>query len=372
MYVVAIGMFGLHSSEVIMRRSTRNAVIASASGLLILSGCGEKQNVKDTKANQLVEVATSEYQWTGVAVSREGRIFVNYPRWSRAIPMSVGEVAPSCEVEPYPDGEWNEWEAGVSVGDHFVCVQSVYIDDDDDLWILDAASPMLQGVVAGGPKLVRIDLTRDEVVQTILFDSTIAGPSSYLNDVRVDTETKTAYITDSGAGAIIVVDLATRESRRLLGDHFSTMAEKVTLTIAGNPLPIKVHSDGIALDAEGEWLYYQALTGRNLYRISTRKLRDPLIAADELPAFVEHIGESGASDGLLFADGYVYLTSIEHNAIRRVDQGGEVETVVQDSLLEWPDSFSRGPGGTIYVTTSRIGYPPHEQPYRLFKFVPSL
>ncbi len=31
---------------------------------------------------QLKEIARSDKLWTGVAVSREGRIFVNYPRWS--------------------------------------------------------------------------------------------------------------------------------------------------------------------------------------------------------------------------------------------------------------------------------------------------
>jgi sugar lactone lactonase YvrE len=361
----------MYSSEVAMKRIVGILLIASSACCLHLSECGEGRNEPDMKAYRLVEVATSDMQWTGVAVSREGRIFVNYPRWSRSIPFSVGEMLKPGDVRPYPDQEWNVWDPSLSPMNRFVCVQSVYIDDNDDLWILDPASPMLQGVVTGGPKLVKVDLSSDEVVQTFLFDSTIAGRNSYLNDVRVDTEKGVAYITDSGTGAIIVTDLATGENRRLLETHHSTRAEQIELTIAGNPFPIVVHSDGIALDVKGGCLYYQALTGRNLYRIETKRLLDRTIPEGELPDFVEHVGTFGASDGLLFMNGHVYLTSIEQNAIKRVDTVGEALIAVQDSLLEWPDSFSRGPGGSIYVTTSRIGFPPRERPCRLFKLVPS-
>ena len=83
----------------------------------------------------------------------------------------------------------------------------------------------------GGPKLVCVDLTRDEVVQTILFPPDVALPTTYLNDVRFDLrrgETGAAFITDSsdqGPNGIVVVDLATGESWRRLHEHSSTKAE---------------------------------------------------------------------------------------------------------------------------------------------------
>ena len=39
---------------------------------------------------RLVQMAESPNQWTGIAVSKAGRVFVNFPRWSPSIPMSVG------------------------------------------------------------------------------------------------------------------------------------------------------------------------------------------------------------------------------------------------------------------------------------------
>lgn len=325
----------------------------------------------------LVEVARSERQWTGVAVSREGRIFVSYPRWSDDVPFSVGEILQSGEVIPFPDEEWNAWDASADPGDQLVCVQTIYIDGDDNLWILDPASAYLKGVVPGGAKMLKVDLARDEVVATIGFDEAIAPPASYLNDVRVDTEEEIAYITDSGLGALIVVDIKTGKSRRLLGDHVSTKSENIVLTIGGDEWRInghapQVHSDGLALDRRGQFLYYQALTARTLYRIATRWLLDPALSEDELGSRVESMGETGAADGIEFGhDGYLYLTTIEDNAIKVFASLDTARPVIEDPRLLWPDCIARGPDGYLYVTTSQVHLgADRTEPYRIFKFRP--
>ena len=46
----------------------------------------------------LTEVAASERQWTGLAISQDGRIFVNFPLWSAAQPFAVGELAADGSV----------------------------------------------------------------------------------------------------------------------------------------------------------------------------------------------------------------------------------------------------------------------------------
>ena len=46
-------------------------------------------------------------------------------------------------------------------------------------------------------------------------------------------------------------------------------------------------------------------------------------------------------------------SAIEANAVK-VREGGGDTTLVQDDRLRWPDTFSEGPDGTIYVTSSRI------------------
>jgi sugar lactone lactonase YvrE len=336
----------------------------------------EKQITRRVEA-VLTEVASSERRWTGLAISKEGRVFVSYPRWSDDVSLSVGEILDSGKVVPYPDEEWNAWNASRTPGDHFVCVQSVHVDDEDNLWILDPASPDFKGVVPGGAKLLKVDLGREKVVERILFDEAVAPPASYLNDVRVDTKRDVAYITDSGLGALIVVDLKAGKSRRLLSDHPSTKSEDIVLKIAGREWlrdgqAPRVHADGLALDRDGKFLYYQALTARTLYRIETRWLLDPKLSQRELGAKVESMYETGAADGIEFGpDGYLYLTAIEDNAIKIFVSLGTVETVLEDELLKWPDSFASGPDGHMYFTTSQI-HLGHDRsgPCRIFRFKP--
>lgn len=316
------------------------------------------------------EVATNERLWTGIAVSRSGRMFVSFPRWSPDVPVSVAELDQYGEARAYPNPEMNSWRTGDDPEGKFVCVQSVYVDANDQLWILDPADSLSGGIVPGGARLFEVDLTSDEIVRTIYFDETIAPEGSYLNDVRVDTGTNTAFITDSGLGAIVVVDLETDASRRVLTSHPSTKAEDIDVVVDGIPFEFTVHSDGIALDTEGGWLYYQALTGHTLYRVPTSALRDSSLDEDTLASHIERFAVSGTSDGLLYTAQGVYLTAFEDGAIKRVDESGNVTVVVIDPRISWPDGFAREPDGTVVFTTSQLHIetePP--EPYRILRIV---
>jgi sugar lactone lactonase YvrE len=306
----------------------------------------------------LEEVASSEHRWTGVAVSEEGRVFVNFPRWG-TISLSVAEVK-NNQLIPYPNNEWNTWSASKTPEDHFVCVQSVYVDKENYLWILDPAS-IKGSVVNDGAKLLKVDLQTDSILQVIYFNDKVAPLSSYLNDIRVDTELNYAYLTCSGMGAIIVIDLNTGTSKRLLANHYSTKAEDIQLNINKQSIDFAVHSDGLALTNDGKELYYKVLTGRTLYKITTSALRDESLNNSELESEIITVAETIPCDALEFdPDGYLYFTSIEDNSIYRMLPGGDLLLVVTDDRLKWPDSFSISQSGDIYVTTSRIYFPPGE------------
>ena len=314
---------------------------------------------------ELTEVARFDHQVTGVTVSADGRIFVNFPRWTEDVDISVAELVDG-ERQPYPNAEWNGWsnlESGkVSAEDHFVNVQSVVADGDGSLWVLDPAAPATGFIVENGPKLVQIDLSQDAVARVIAFGPDVAPQGSYLNDVRFSPDGAHAYITDSGpADALIVVDLETGTGRRVLEDHVSVAVDPdVTVTHAGEPVRrpdnrgAAFAADSIALSPDGSTLFWKPLTGTTLYSIPTDVLDDPDRSADEVAAAVLDRGEVGVTDGLWMDDaGRIYLSNVEDDAIRRWEDG-EVSLVLQDERLRWPDTFSEGPGGTIYVTTSRI------------------
>jgi sugar lactone lactonase YvrE len=278
------------------------------------------------------------------------------------------------ELVPFPDVRWNSWTPEADPTTTFVCVQSVVADTAGHLWVLDPGR--VRGLVEGGTKLIRFDLATGEPVTTYRFREPEITPSSYLNDVRIDLESGFAYMTDSGDGAILVTDLASGISRRLLDDHPSTQAEEVTLTIEGEPWvrsdgsSPRVHSDGIALSPDRTHLYYQALTGRTLYRIPTAALRDADLPPEDLARQVEVVGETGAADGLIFgADGMLYISALEESAIRRLDPvSGETEVVVADERIRWPDTFTRDPAGRILFTTAQIHLGREvSEPYRIFR-----
>ncbi len=326
--------------------------------------------------SSLEAVAFCDAQWTGLAVSKDSRLFVNYPRWSDSVTISVAELINGKPV-PYPNNTLNDWQPGKNPATHLICVQALFIDNENQLWVLDPANPGFKGVIPGGPKLLEVSLVTNRVVRAFRFSNEIALPNSYLNDVRIDKQREFAFITDSGDGALIVLNLKTGEAHRRLDNHPSTAAENVVLTIGGKPWLLngnqpRVHADGIAYDARNDTVYYQALSGRTMYRISGAALRQFDISERTLSKRVERVGETGASDGLIFSpDGYVYISALEHDAIFRATPEGRVETVVQDKQIAWPDSFSFGPEGKLYFTTSRIheGATPAGQ-YGIYRIVP--
>jgi sugar lactone lactonase YvrE len=346
--------------------------------VVVMSGCAQPgtEIAEPAAVEAALEIyAESERQWTGVAVTSDGRVFTNFPRWSPEVPVSVAEVLADGTLRAFPDDVWNSWTPDADPSSTFVCVQSVVADGEGSLWVLDPANPGFQGVVPGGAKLVEIDVATGGVVQVVQFDGQIAPPGSYLNDVRIDQENRAAYITDSGAGALVVVDLRTGESRRVLDDHHSTSAEDIVLSFAGEQwlLPDgsapQVHADGIAYDPKRDLVYYQALTGKTLYRISGAALREPWFDDHSLSQMVEAVAESGPADGLLWdgIDG-IFISAIEDDAIKHWSLTEGVAYVFEDPVIAWPDSFARGPDGAIYVTTSQIHRGPNPpEPYRILR-----
>jgi sugar lactone lactonase YvrE len=334
---------------------------------------------------------------TGVTVSyKEGRIFVNFPRWGDDVPFTVAEIIDGQTV-PYPDITFNQTNAQ-DLSAALVSVQSVVVDPANRLWILDTGSPMFQPTRYGGPKLVCVDLKTNQLVKKILFPQDVALPTTYLNDMRFDLRHHSegiAFITDSaqkGSNGIIVVDLASGESWRRLNDHPSTKAEELENflpIVEGRPFLVKqqqngsikqganMGSDGIAISATGERLYYCPLGSRKLYSVSTEALADRSRDDQYVARTVKDEGDKGgASDGLESdAEGCIYATNYEHNAILRRNPNGEWETIVYDPHLLWPDTLSLAADGYLYVTANQLhrqaryhdGRDMRSKPYTLFR-----
>lgn len=336
---------------------------------------------------------------TGVTVSKEGRIFVCFPRWGDPVEFTVGELR-NGKVQAYPNISTNRLDTANQT-DSLISVQSVVIDPQDRLWLLDTGSINMGPVQPGGPKMLCFDLKTDRLIKRVNFSDKVVLPTTYLNDVRFNLtmgKEGVAFITDSsdkGPNAIIVVDLASGESWRKLNDHPSVKADPNFVPIVeGQPLKarpgngqpeanIKMGADGIAISNDGKTLFYSPLASRRIYSVSTEALADGKLSDEQTATSVKEIGPRDfASDGLhTDLAGNLLLTDYEHNAIRRRDTNGEQSNytiIAQDPRLIWPDTLAVGAQGQVYVIANQLNRQPrfHEmrdqrqQPYALFKFTP--
>ena len=331
---------------------------------------------------------------TSFDVADDGAIFAAFPRWRDPVNYAVARIDPeSAELTPFPDAETNAYYPSEpqrnDPAEHFVCVQAVRLDRRGRLWVLDTGAVNLGTVVPGGAKLWAYDPASGERLEAFTFDVGDGEPvrtRSYLNDVRFsDTH---AFITDSGEGAIVVVDLETGEAWRKLEDAAATAADKnVELKAEGEPLllrppgtdetkPFVVKADGVAIDAEGGRLFVTPLTGRGLYGVPLDLLSDRDHPTSYGDVTVVTKSMASANDGIAFHDGGVYTTDFEDNALRRIDaETGEQAVVVRDERLIWPDGVVVR-GGRGYVSVNQLNRQPQfhrgedrrEGPYGFFTF----
>jgi sugar lactone lactonase YvrE len=169
---------------------------------------------------------------TGVTISENGRIFVNFPKWGDDVKFTVAEIIKN-KLVPYPDLSTNEVDYD-NLDKCFISVQSIVADGRGALWVLDTAAPNFSGPIKGGAKLVCVDLATNKLKRSYTFSDDVVLPNTYLNDVRIDYRVGDegyAYITDSadnkGPGGIIVVDLFSGKAFRRLNGDKSTSYDKI-------------------------------------------------------------------------------------------------------------------------------------------------
>jgi hypothetical protein len=206
--------------------------------------------------------------------------------------------------------------------------------------------------------------------------------------MQIDPEGKKVYIADIGVmaqkPAIIVYDVEKRRARRLLERDGSVMdspylidAKGKRMILLGGMYNMHPALDSIALDRQGEWLYYGAMSSDTMHRVRTADLNDESLSADALKQRVERYGKKVQSDGLTMDnDGNIYITDVEHGAIAILGKDRQLGTLLRDDRIRWPDGLSYGPDGYIYITDSDIpdimmkskSHIRKNAPYYIFRF----
>ncbi len=321
---------------------------------------------------ELLTVASSgNVMMTNAAVSPGGRLFGNFPRWTDVPTPSVGEATPDGRFTPFPGGAWNEWRPGLPPGDRFVCTHGLYADRENNLWVIDDASPHHGPMVEGGAKLVQIDLATDRVSRVYALGKDLAPPGAVLSHVRVDT--RFLYVTDSGFGVIVVIDRATGRGHRVLeGAPCSRADRTITPIIHGKPL---MHPDGrvpvinlshLELSPDGEWMYFTPLFGPMLWRVPTRYLQDARLSGADVAAHVEAVVRVPPVTGISAdAAGDLYLSALTEDGVLKLGADRRLRTVIRDDRISGPNEGSIGPDGFYYFPNSQA--PRVNRPYEVFK-----
>jgi hypothetical protein len=320
---------------------------------------------------ELTSVASSGHVMiTNAAVSPRGRLFGNFPRWTDVPTPSVGEATAEGGFTPFPGGTWNEWQPGLSPDERFVCTHGLHADRDNNLWVIDDASPHHGQMVEGGAKLVQIDLEANRVSRIYALGPDLAPPGAVLSHVRVDP--RFLYVTDSGFGVIVVIDRASGRGHRVLeGSPCSRADRSITPIIHGKPM---THPNGrvpvinlshLELSPDGAWMYFTPLFGPTLWRVETKYLQDPDLAR-EAPAHVEAVVRIPPVTGITSdAAGTLYFSALTEDGVFKMAADRKLQTVIRDDRISGPNEGSIGPDGCYYFPNSQA--PRVNRPYEVFR-----
>ncbi|WP_313267784.1 L-dopachrome tautomerase-related protein [Sphingobacterium sp.] len=343
------------------------------------------QDNNSTSPQLEVAVHLGPYRPIGVSLTSSNRLFVSFPKQTTNFQYALTEIIDGKPV-PYPDNEWNK--TGIE-NSHFVNVQDIFVDAQDNLWVLDS-KPSSAGSIFGNDekptqgqfKLLKIDTKKDQIERIYSFDD-LDKTKSGLNDMRIDGKKNLAYLSDPGQAAIIVLDLKTGKSRKALaGSRFTLADPEVILSYDDNDMrnengkPFSSNVNGIALSHDFKYLYFKPINQTHLYCIATEFLTDATLTKQELDAKVEDKGEVGITHGLLSdINGNIYLTSSIDYSIKYLSPDGKLHTLVRDPRILWPDSMGIGEDGYLYFSCAQLFKDPQwnkginkvELPYYVFK-----
>ncbi|RAN93418.1 hypothetical protein GAR05_05502 [Micromonospora saelicesensis] len=302
--------------------------------------------------HRLTPVLHEDRVCTGVTTLR-GRVFLSYPSADRPGVQVVEALSDGRRV-PYPDAAWNR--AGQPPSGAFVHVNGLRVGPDGRLWIVDSGSPRIGGAqVPGGARLIAVDPDDDHVERVYHLDEAV-HPGSYVDDVRFNG--RVAYFSDAGAAGLIVLDLDSGRSRRVLDGHPSTaggpvVADGRALRDPGGA-EVRLHVDQLEVSPEGRWLYYQPASG-GMSRIATRWLDDPSVSADELARRVERWCDTPSTGGTAIdATGTIYLSDLERRRVLVLAPDRSVRTLVADPRLAWVDAMWLDADARLWMPAAQL------------------
>lgn len=261
------------------------------------------------------------------------------------------------EAVPYPNKE-------VSSG--FTSVIGVQATKDGTLWMLDMGG---EGV---SPKLVGWDTRANRLKSIYVIPNEASVSNSFHQDFAIDEKRDKAFIADMSRGgmidvsepAIVVIDLKTGQTRRVLSGNKSFQPGEIPIIAEGTAMKMKddqnrVHEirlglNPIAIDLENDWVYFGTMTPGKLYRVASETLGDFSKSDTEIESGIEVYADKPSCDGIAAGDdGKIYITNVDDGAISIADKSG-TRTWIKDKRIVWPDGLYVAPDRSVVVTVNQL------------------
>lgn len=302
---------------------------------LLASGLAAKAGARAAYRGPVFqEVATSEYQWNSTAVSRTGRVFTSFPTRNEFPSFHVGELRGGVTVSFLPR----------DVNESLVNVSNIFIDDADRLWILDSGKLAGRPVNKSAARLICVNITHRMVLQTFRIPSELLESNSTLANVRVDSQQNIAFISDGGAGGLIVLDL--ESGKGWLGLDRSvqqTRANAKFLALpTGNYYPIMPNIAALALSEDRRTLYFTPLIETKIYSIPTHILRDRSLRSHDRARYImTEARDAFPSAGMVERSGVLYFGDVRHDRVASLHlMTHRVSEMKTPTPIRWADGFS--------------------------------
>jgi sugar lactone lactonase YvrE len=390
------------SHPIELRRCWRWALAAAAAAAL--AACGTPTRAPKGQASLEIHARLAGPGIGGITQMPDGRLILGYhPFYGHSVQVALlGDDR--LTTTPYPSADWQSCKTadGRWKTDFTRCldwVLGLHTDAEGILWMLDSAktTDRAKGRPAAlVPKLVAWDTRANRLARVIEIPEPASLPESQHNDFVVDLKHQVIVIADEAIGegsnghggkaALVVVDLRSGKSRRVLQGHESVLPLREPIRWdVGQPsegsVGLNVGADGIALDHASEWLYFAPLNNYKVYRVRMSDLVDTTLSGAELGRRVQVWSDKPFAGGMTIdAQGNLYLTEVGERAVGIIPADTRrYRRYVQDPAMVWPDGVVYNSDGWMYTGAAQLplvgplqkdGVARNKPPYLVYRFRP--
>lgn len=318
----------------------------------ILHAETDNDNFSSANADSIQVVAELPFRPGNVTVSKTNEVYLTRHPFSGPDQQLIKMTGKSTYVA-FPDSAWQTpWDKQPE-SKSFDSPLGVVIDSINRLWVIDCGFRLNQ------TRLFAFDLSNGNEVFNMTLPSNIAPPESFVQDLAVDAVHGWVYLADIATPGIIAIDIINRQVRKISG-HPGFLAEDMDMIIDSSVVyfkgkPARVGINPITLSADGQTLFFGAMSSKKWYGLPTHFFREHADDRTILGA-IYLVGEKPISDGATTdAEGNHFFTSIESNGIDLLPKNEKrTSTLLRDNRFSWPDNVHFGPDSWLFISVNQL------------------